>query len=76
MPRFFIVTSKQRDYWNKNMLLANNLSFQRDEKIIFTKLDISLMPKKIIHVSGYNGVGKTTLIQILANMLKYFNQEL
>jgi len=51
------------------MLLANNLSFHRDEKEIFKELDISLAPKKIIHIRGRNGIGKTTLIKILANML-------
>ena len=51
------------------MLLANNLSFERDNKTIFKELDISLSPKKIIHLYGHNGVGKTTLIKILANVL-------
>jgi len=51
------------------MLLANNLSFQRNDKKIFKDLNISLSPKKIIHLRGRNGIGKTTLIKILVNML-------
>ena len=51
------------------MLLANNLSFQRNNKEIFKELNISLSPKKIIHLQGRNGIGKTTLIKILVNML-------
>ena len=51
------------------MLLANNLSFQRNNKEIFKNLNISLTPKKIIHLRGRNGIGKTTLIKILTNML-------
>jgi len=51
------------------MLLASNLSFQRNNKKIFSKLNISLSPKKIIHLRGRNGIGKTTLIKILTNML-------
>ena len=51
------------------MLLANNLSFHRNDKIIFNELDISVSPKKIIHLRGRNGIGKTTLIKILVNML-------
>ena len=51
------------------MLLANNLSFQRNGKSIFNNLNISLSPKKIIHIHGRNGIGKTTLIKILANMI-------
>ena len=51
------------------MLLANNLSFKRGQKEIFKELSISLPPKKIIHLKGQNGIGKTTLIKILVNML-------
>ena len=51
------------------MLLANNLSFKRGRKEIFQEMNISLPPKKIIHLKGRNGIGKTTLIKILVNML-------
>ena len=51
------------------MLLANNLSFQRNNKFIFQKLDLSLSPGKIIQLFGKNGSGKTTLIKILINIL-------
>ena len=42
------------------MLLANNLSFIRNETEVFKDLNISLSPKKIIHLKGRNGIGKTT----------------
>ena len=51
------------------MLLANNLSFHREGREIFKEVDISLAPKKIIHLQGRNGIGKTTLIRILVNMI-------
>ena len=51
------------------MLLANNLSFKRGRKEIFQEMNISLPPKKIIHLKGRNGIGKTTLIKTLVNML-------
>jgi|ETN01SMinimDraft_1059929.scaffolds.fasta_scaffold33377_3 heme exporter protein A len=51
------------------MLLANNLSFKRGRKEIFHEINISLHPKKIIHLKGRNGIGKTTLIKILVNIL-------
>ena len=51
------------------MLLANNLSFIRGHRKIFKSLDIALSNKKIIHLCGHNGIGKTTLIKILVNML-------
>ena len=51
------------------MFLANNLSFKRNDQKIFKNLDISLSPKKIINLRGRNGIGKTTLIKILVNLL-------
>ena len=52
------------------MLLANNISFKRNNKIILKNINLSLPPKKIIHVSGKNGIGKTTLLKILTNILE------
>ena len=51
------------------MLLANNLSFERNGRNIFSNLDISVSPNKIIHIKGRNGIGKTTLIKVLVNMI-------
>ena len=51
------------------MLLANNLSYKYTEKYLFQNLDISVLPKKIIQIRGKNGVGKTTLIKILSNII-------
>ena len=51
------------------MLLANNLSFERSGKYLFQNLDLSVPPCKIIQIKGRNGVGKTTLINILANII-------
>ena len=51
------------------MLLAKNLSFERSGKCLFQNLDLSVPPRKIIQIKGRNGVGKTTLIKILSNIL-------
>ena len=51
------------------MLLANNLSFERSGKCLFQKLDLSVPPQKIIQIRGRNGIGKTTLIKILSNIM-------
>ena len=51
------------------MLLANNLSFKRPSKTIFHDLNIALAPHNIIQIKGRNGIGKTTLIKILSNIL-------
>jgi len=52
------------------MLLANNLTFKRDEKIIFENISISTSPGKITFVRGNNGSGKTTLIKTLVKILE------
>jgi len=52
------------------MLLANNISFKRDNKTILNNINISITPKKIIHLTGKNGAGKTTLLKILTNILQ------
>ena len=51
------------------MLLANNITFKRNDKIILQNINLSLSPKKIIYVTGNNGVGKTTLLKILTYIL-------
>tara|TARA_Y100000590_G_scaffold130848_1_gene149441 strand:+ start:176 stop:790 length:615 start_codon:yes stop_codon:yes gene_type:complete len=51
------------------MLLANNLSFIRGEKQLFKEIDISLSPNSIVQIKGRNGIGKTTLIKILSNII-------
>ena len=57
------------------MLLANNLFFKRDNNIILKNINVSISPKKIIHLKGSNGVGKTTLLKILSNVVKPDNGE-
>tara|TARA_X000000368_G_scaffold216622_1_gene170903 strand:- start:16 stop:633 length:618 start_codon:yes stop_codon:yes gene_type:complete len=51
------------------MLLANNLYFNRNNKRIINNINLSLSAKKIIHLTGNNGVGKTTLLKILCNII-------
>ena len=51
------------------MLLVNNLSFKRNNNIIFHNVSFSVASKKIIHLTGKNCSGKTTLIKLLAQIL-------
>ena len=51
------------------MLIANNLSFERSGRYLFQNLNLSIPPHKIIQIRGENGIGKTTLIMILSNIL-------
>ena len=52
------------------MLLANNICFNRENREIIKNISITISPGKIIHLSGNNGVGKTTLLKILSNIIK------
>ncbi|MCH2544545.1 MAG: heme ABC exporter ATP-binding protein CcmA [Alphaproteobacteria bacterium] len=51
------------------MLLANNISFYRNNNIIFKDVSLALPPQKIINITGANGIGKTTLLKILTHVL-------
>ena len=51
------------------MLIANNLSFERSGQYLFRNLDLAVPSHKIIQIRGRNGIGKTTLIKILSNIL-------
>ena len=51
------------------MLLANNISFYRNNNIIFKDVSLALPTQKIINITGANGIGKTTLLKILTHVL-------
>jgi len=52
------------------MLLINNLSFFRDENLIFENLNLSLGNGQITQIRGKNGSGKTTFLKVILNLLK------
>lgn len=52
------------------MLLVNNIFYKRNNKQILNDISLTLSPQKIIHLTGNNGVGKTTLLKILTNILE------
>ena len=52
------------------MLLINNLSFSRNDNIIFQNLNLSLSNRSITQIRGKNGSGKTTLLQLVLNFLE------
>ena len=57
------------------MLLVNDLSFKRLNTNIFSDINISANPGKIIHINGRNGSGKTTLLKTILNILEPSNGE-
>ena len=52
------------------MLLINNLSFFRDDNLIFENLNLSLGDGQITQIRGKNGSGKTTFLKVILNLLK------
>ena len=52
------------------MLLINNLSFSRNDNIIFQDLNLSLSNRSITQIRGKNGSGKTTFINVILNFLE------
>lgn len=53
------------------MLSIKNLCFKRESEVIFDHLSIDIECSKIVRISGRNGVGKTTLLKIIAGILRY-----
>ena len=52
------------------MLLINDLSFSRNNSVIFENLNLSLNNKQIIQIRGKNGSGKTTFLQVILSILE------
>lgn len=51
-------------------LIANNLACQRGERLLFRGLGLELTSGQALQVKGANGIGKSSLIRILAGLLR------
>ena len=51
-------------------LAATDLACRRGERLLFRKLSLALGPGEALHVTGANGIGKSSLIRILAGLLR------
>ncbi len=49
-------------------LTAHDLACRRGDRVLFRRLSLALGPGEACHVTGANGVGKTTLIRALAGL--------
>ncbi|MEJ7747624.1 MAG: ATP-binding cassette domain-containing protein, partial [Luteimonas sp.] len=52
------------------LLAARGLSFARNEQPVFGPLDFAVDAGEALLVQGDNGVGKTTLLRVLAGLLR------
>ncbi len=53
-------------------LVASNLACRRGDRLLFSALSLELAAGQALHVRGANGTGKTSLIRILAGLLRAF----
>lgn len=54
--------------WSFPVLDARQLSALRDDRLLFAGLDFVLAPGQVLQVAGPNGVGKTTLLNMVAGL--------
>ncbi len=68
---FFIIDSL---FYNlpltKSTLRANSLTCVRGERTLFTGLSFEVVEGEWLHIRGENGIGKTSLLRILAGLTK------
>lgn len=50
------------------LLELRNLGCERDERLLFSGLDVRLFPGDVVQIGGPNGAGKTTLLRALAGI--------
>ena len=51
-------------------LLAENLSYEINDKLILTDLSLAVRSGEILFIEGGNGSGKTTLLRILCGLMQ------
>ncbi|HSC66868.1 MAG TPA: cytochrome c biogenesis heme-transporting ATPase CcmA [Cellvibrio sp.] len=52
------------------------LGCERDERLLFTGLDLRLFPGDVVQIGGPNGAGKTTLLRALAGISSDYHGQL
>lgn len=51
-------------------IAAHDLACRRGERVLFSGLSFTLEPGDALHVAGANGIGKSSLLRILAGLLR------
>ena len=50
-------------------LTATDLACRRGDRVLFRGLSLALKPREVLHITGANGIGKSSLMRILAGLL-------
>lgn len=51
-------------------LAARNLACRRGDRLLFAALEVSVKSGDLLHITGTNGTGKSSLMRILAGLLR------
>jgi heme exporter protein A len=55
--------------WRESTLIASDLTIRRGDLQLCSQVGFSLSSGQILHIRGQNGIGKTTLLMMLAGLL-------
>jgi heme exporter protein A len=64
------------EYLTELLLEARDLSCERDHRVLFEGLDLSLDRGQVLQVAGANGSGKTTLLRFLSGISSAYAGEI
>lgn len=53
-------------------IVATDIACRRGDRILFRELSLDLAGGEVVHLAGPNGIGKSSLIRILAGLLRPF----
>ena len=74
IPAIFIIDSLSLGLanlsLNQSTLRANAITCVRGERTLFTALDLHITAGQWLHIRGENGIGKTSLLRLLAGLAK------
>jgi len=60
----------QTPYADTNIVSAQKLSSEKQDRWLFKDISFSIKPGQIFHIQGANGSGKTTLLRILCGLTR------
>ena len=66
----------EKDSASAPMLAATDLYCERDDRILFEKLNFQLQEGQVLQIKGDNGSGKTTLLRMLCGLNDSYEGEL